>query len=261
MAATFLYKPLIPLPNLSPYIQSVIKVIVASEYLSKANKAYRQRLCWGSDIYTSDSDVVCVMQHCGLFKIQDEPPKGIAGVAVYFRVTKGRNSYQSTLRNGIRSKKQGQFDGCSIRPEVRDLLPNELGSQEQLTQMAALMPETHATSFRKEGAFNSRLVIAPPETEVTFNLSCEPAYKYSLPSFADYGCDPSQRTSNILQGSTLYLETATKRYELSKEQAKAGNKAETYRLVEVLDPFAKNGEFMAQTTVPLATEHTKVREN
>ncbi len=110
VAATFLYKPLVPLPNLSQYVQSIIKVIVASEYLCKSNKAYRQRHCWGSDIYTSDSDVVCILQHCGLLKILDESPKDMAGVAVYFRVTKGRNSYQSTLRNGIRSKKQGQFD-------------------------------------------------------------------------------------------------------------------------------------------------------
>ncbi len=134
----------------------------------------------------------------------------------------------------------------------------DLGPQEQLIQIAAMMPETHATSFRKEGAINSRLVVAPPETEVTFNLSCEPAYKYSLPSFADYGCDPSQRTSNILQGSALYLETATKRYELAREPVRTG-KVETYRLAEVLEPFGKNGEFMAQTAVPLPVEHTKVQ--
>ena len=108
--ATFLYKPLVPLPNLAPYLQGIIEIRVASEYMCKSNKAYRIRNFWGSDIYTSDSDVVCIMQHFGMFEIKEYPSNNMAGVAVYFRVTKGRNSYSSTLRNRIRSRKLGPFE-------------------------------------------------------------------------------------------------------------------------------------------------------
>ena len=134
---------------------------------------------------------------------------------------------------------------------------DDLGAPEELIRMAIMMPETHPTSFKKGKPFSSSQIIAPPETEIMFNLSSEAAYKYSLPAFADFGCDPIQRTSNIMQTNALYLETSTKRYEISKESG--SDKEETYRLAEVLDPFGKNSEFMAQTSVPLSGEHVKVR--
>ena len=123
--------------------------------------------------------------------------------------------------------------------------------------MASLMPEPYPTSFKKATPFSSKHVVAPPETEIIFNLSCEPGYKYSLPAFADYSCDPTQRTSNILHANALYLETLDKRFEISKEGGLPG-KGETYRIAEVLEPFTKNSDFMMQSTIPLAPEHTKV---
>ena len=57
----FLYRPELPLPNLSDYMQEIIEVRVYSEYLTKFNKAYRKRNFWGQDIYTSDSDAVCIL--------------------------------------------------------------------------------------------------------------------------------------------------------------------------------------------------------
>jgi len=249
---TFLYKPLVPLPNLTPYLGCVVEIRVASEYLVKSNKAYAMRNFWGTDIYTSDSDMVCIMQHSGLFNIGELPPDKIAGVSIYCRVTKGRNNYQSSLRKSIRSRKLGSFEGCSIRPEHFKVL-DSLGNKEELIQMAKSMPETFPTSYRKNKyPLNSKYIIAPPETEVIFNLSSEPAYKFSLPAFADYSCDLSQRTSNVLQKNALYFETFHKRYELVKEGEK-----EKYKLSEVIEPFFKDTEFMAKNEIPLKTEFVK----
>ena len=117
VAISFLYKPLIPLPNLTPYLQGIIEIRIAKEYLCKSNKAYRLRRIWGNDTYTSDTDIVCALQHTSLFTIENDPPEAIAGISVYCRVVKSRNTYQGTFRNGIRSKKSGPFEVRSIRLE------------------------------------------------------------------------------------------------------------------------------------------------
>ena len=70
----FLYKPFHPLPNLQDYMQDVIEVRVYKEYLTKFNKAYMKRNFYGQDNYTSDSDVVCILQHMGIYRVQDELP-------------------------------------------------------------------------------------------------------------------------------------------------------------------------------------------
>ena len=91
----FLYKPFYSLPDLTPYIGEIIVVRVASEFLSSLNKAYVENRIWGSDIYTSDSDMVCVLQHSGIYNINDYTPTEIAGVSIYLRVSKGRAAYNS----------------------------------------------------------------------------------------------------------------------------------------------------------------------
>jgi len=60
-----------PLPDLHDYTTEVIEVRVFREYLTKFNKAFTQRLFYGQDSYTSDSDAVCILQHVGFFKVTD----------------------------------------------------------------------------------------------------------------------------------------------------------------------------------------------
>lgn len=50
-----------PLPDLHEYINENIEIRVYSSYLTKFNKAFIQRNFFGTDIYTSDSDVVCIL--------------------------------------------------------------------------------------------------------------------------------------------------------------------------------------------------------
>ncbi len=88
------------------------------------NKAYRNRNFFGTDHYTSDSDAVCILQHNTNYKITDEEPMGFEGISLFFRVAKGRNSYASNVKNGIRSRKCGQFDGHSIKYEGFEYLKN-----------------------------------------------------------------------------------------------------------------------------------------
>ena len=58
----------------------------------------------------------------GFFTPGEEEPIGFEGIAVYFRVAKGRNNYPSVLRNGIRSRKIAQYDGHSLKYENAEFL-------------------------------------------------------------------------------------------------------------------------------------------
>ena len=64
----FLYMPYYPLPDLSHLIGELIEFRISAEFLSQSNKAFIERRIWGSDIYTSDSDPVCILQHSGYFQ-------------------------------------------------------------------------------------------------------------------------------------------------------------------------------------------------
>lgn len=53
-------------------------------------------------------------------------------------------------------------------------------------------------------------------TSLVFNLSLEPAHIYTLATFGDKGEDLLQRTCQKLQDHTLYIETDSQRFEISK---------------------------------------------
>jgi len=89
-----------PLPDLSMYLNKFIEIRVHKSYLNRRNKAYRQRNFFGHDQYTSDSDIVCILQHSGHFNISvDEIEErqqilsNFESLAVVFKVLKSRNTY------------------------------------------------------------------------------------------------------------------------------------------------------------------------
>lgn len=55
------------LPDLTDYINKMIEVRVHKVYLTKDNRAVQQRAFFsnGQDVYSSDSDIVCILQHQG----------------------------------------------------------------------------------------------------------------------------------------------------------------------------------------------------
>mmetsp|Transcript_1100 Transcript_1100/g.1110 ORF Transcript_1100/g.1110 Transcript_1100/m.1110 type:complete len:86 (+) Transcript_1100:298-555(+) len=84
-----------PLPNLADSLQQLIEVRIAKAYLTKYNKGVQKRNFYGNEIYTSDSDVVCILQHMGVITLKDEEPEGFKAISAIFRVVKGRNNYPS----------------------------------------------------------------------------------------------------------------------------------------------------------------------
>ena len=67
----YLYKPFVLLPDLTDLILKTVEVRVHKCYLTKFNKAVQNRQFFGSDFYSSDSDVVCILQHQGIINLTD----------------------------------------------------------------------------------------------------------------------------------------------------------------------------------------------
>lgn len=123
-------------------------VIVESQYLTNANPAIIKRHIWGNDFYSSDSDIVCILQHSGMIKLQELAPH-YKGLAVYFKVAKSRNNYTSQFKNGIRSRKNASFEGHSLKLEnIKELV--DLGNEQTLAKLASQMPTRPRQVRRKQ---------------------------------------------------------------------------------------------------------------
>ena len=259
----FLYKPFYSLPDLSPFIGEIIEVRVASEFLSSLNKAYVENRIWGSDIYTSDSDMVCVLQHSGIYNINDYTPTEIAGLSIYLRVSKGRAAYNSSLKNGVRSKKLNNYQGHSIKVEGY-ASRNFLGNEEELKSMAARMPSNSEYERKKPNPQRLADNMYYTEFNMVFNLSFEMWLAYSLPAICDKGRDFKDFASHRLKNSVLYIETPSQRFEISLKLMDHNDddylfeEYETYKIAEVLEPIPKDNDFMIANKIPLEDKYLKV---
>ena len=259
----FLYKPFYSLPDLTPFLGEIIEVRVASEFLSSLNKAYVENRIWGSDIYTSDSDMVCVLQHSGIYNINDYTPTEIEGLSIYLRVSKARAAYNSSLKNGVRSKKLNNYQGHSIKVEGYSSR-SVLGSEEELKLMASKMPLN--SEYMRKKPTPQRLADNMYYTEfnMVFNLSSEMWLAYSLPAICDKGRDFKDFTSYRLKKNVLYIETENQRYEISLNYMDHNNddflfeEYETYKIAEVIDPISKDNDFMREVRIPLDDKYIKV---
>ena len=137
----FLYRPNTPLPDLSDYTQKHIEIRVHKQYVSRQNKAFRYRNFYGSDQYTSDSDIVCIMQHTGQLRVPDyvTDDPSFEGYSVVFKVMKNKAQYQSQIRHALKSRKQTQYEGHSLKLESICKL-EWMGSDDELLSLARRMP-------------------------------------------------------------------------------------------------------------------------
>ena len=259
----FLYKPFYSLPDLTPYLGEIIEVRVAAEFLSSLNKAYVENRIWGSDIYTSDSDIVCVLQHSGFYHINDYTPTDIEGLSIYLRVTRARAAYNSSLKNGVRSKKLNNYQGHSIKVEGFSNR-NFLGTEEELKAMAGKMPSNSEYKRKKPNPQRLADNMYYTEFNMVFNLSSEMWLAYSLPAICDKGRDFKDFTSYRLKKNVLYIETPSQRFEISLNFMDHNNddylfeEYETYKIAEVLDPITKDNDFMREEKIPLNDKYVKV---
>lgn len=114
---------------------------VHKAYVCRQNKALRHRAFYGVDQYTSDSDIVCILQHTGWLVIPDyeTDDTSFEGYSVVLKVLRSRNQYPSQTRHHIKSRKASQYEGHSLKVESVCKLTN-LGNDKELLALALKMP-------------------------------------------------------------------------------------------------------------------------
>jgi hypothetical protein len=207
--------------------------------------------------------MVCILQHSGYFKIKELAPTNIEGVSVYFRVSKGRTTYNSSLKNGIKSKKINNYQGHSIKPENYTLLKH-LGSKNELLEMASKIPSRSEYERKKITPKKISENLFYKDFNFLYNCCNELWNEYSLPAFGDKGKEVKEYTSWKLKDKVLYIETEDQRYEISRNVSDHMNddylfeEFETFRLSQVKDPVAKDNDFMLTNSVPLSDKFVDV---
>lgn len=213
--------------------------------MTNSNPTIIKRHLWGNDYYSSDSDVVCILQHVGYLKLQEDPPKCKA-IEVYFKVSRTRATYTTSYKNGIKSRKTQSFDGHSIRFETARET-NDIGNEQQLIKLASQMPNK-TKEVRRKQKITHKAKEQDQELSIVFNLSCEPINKFNLGEFGDKR-SVNVKVSSTLQREALYLESFTNRYEMSFNK---DNKL--YQIKEVKNPLLKDLHYMQSKGVPLPAE-------
>lgn len=246
----FLYRMNYTLPNLTDYTGNYIKVLVESQYLTNSNPAIIKREIWGNDIYSSDSDVVCILQHAGVLKLNELPPE-YAGLAVYFKVSRNRN-YTSQFKNGIRSRKLQASEGHSLKFETAVEL-YDLGNENRLVQIASQMIQKEKTTGRRKQKTARKALSSIQDMSIVFNLSGEPMHKFNLGEFGDKRSH-SMKVSESIKNEVLYLESMTNRYELSYN-----TELKSYQIKEVIKPLLKDMKYMKSQGVPLPSDDVEVK--
>jgi len=246
--AEFLYRNSFPFPDLNEYVGSFIKVLVESQYLTNSNQSLIKRNIYGNEFYSSDSDVVCILQHAGVLKLNEVMPE-YAGIAAYFKVSKNRANYSSYFKNGLRSRKHQAFEGHSLKFETAEEL-YDLGNEQNLVFMASQMPKRPREGKRKQ-KYARKANDVVQDMSIVFNLSSEPMNKFNLGEFGDKRSHDVIVSESVKQ-ETLYLESLSTRYELSYNPD-----TKFYEIKEVMEPLKHDMNFMRNNTVPLSGDSVK----
>ena len=87
----------------------VFEVRIPAECTVSTNRQVRGHQLWGTDVYTSDSDLVAVLIHCGFYVPSLQVPPSLLEIrARVRRVDDVSDEFRSSSRNGIRSRSWGK---------------------------------------------------------------------------------------------------------------------------------------------------------
>jgi hypothetical protein len=206
-----------------------VEVRAPGQFVCSGNHKVRGRQLWGCDVYTSDSDLIAVLMHCGyLHHTIPSPLRDVAEVRAVIMPLPAQDSYQSVPRNSIRSRAwHSPFQGCSFSVEKAWVvtrsgnsydLSSLLSSSGASQVMPTFTPGKQERMVTRSSVGHAGRQKASQEVTVVFSLSNDPWIKYSLQSVSDHGLKPHDRTSAKLKTSVLLLETQELRYELSRSE-------------------------------------------
>ncbi|XP_049851518.1 uncharacterized protein LOC126326132 [Schistocerca gregaria] len=280
------------LPELDPHIHNYIQINVFAQHLTTESNQVKSSELWGAKPYTSDSDVVCMICHSGIYTLMKETPKFYL-LKVILYILPGAAFYESCERHGIKSRTWGPHEVSllpvraeiidapdpvtQLRLEYRHLRTIEKNTAKYVSHSNPANSNTTIREFKGK-AFHEKKIselehmiseILPKATRLLFNLSNELCFQYSREMIFDRGIDPMQWASYRLRNSVVVLESSV-RYELSREQPSQQpldpsveskprtHTYDTYRWSKVLSPTEKTREWYSKNEVPLNEPHIQV---
>jgi hypothetical protein len=138
-----------------------IKIIIASEYITKNNPEYIRRNIYGCEAYTSNSDAVCIAVHSEKLNIHTFNHRKYEGVELTCKITRPKKTYVGNVKNGLSSRSIKGYDGNALKPEsVRNLV--NLAPLELLEKYAANMHIPIGTKRTRAKPRNINSVIPIP---------------------------------------------------------------------------------------------------
>jgi hypothetical protein len=178
-AILFEYAPGKPLPT--PETGKLLRVEIESKFLTTDNEGVKQRKIWGVDPYADNSDLVAVAMHSNVFTPTADTPK-FAFLVLAVRVLPKLPSHLSSLRNGMKTRAVSglEHSGLSIRVEGSAFCKT-VDDKGKLTSVLLRPTRQERVSVKGNSALG--------EARAVFNLSNEPAFKYSLAIVADRAPD------------------------------------------------------------------------
>mmetsp|Transcript_10745 Transcript_10745/g.46539 ORF Transcript_10745/g.46539 Transcript_10745/m.46539 type:complete len:410 (-) Transcript_10745:931-2160(-) len=217
---------------------ALVEVKIPAECTVNTNQQVRSRQLWGTDVYTSDSDVVAALMHTGFWLPGSTCPPQLLELVATARAVPPAEQHLSTSRNGIRSRSWGRvLTGFSYKVEAcRAITVNNqtielTGDPERIKPCApTFFPNVveSVVNTRASQANAERRQKLIQEVTIQYNLCNEPWLKYSVASVCDRGFKRSEWTSARLRRETLYLETHARRYELSYDGPVFDEEEENY---------------------------------
>ncbi|KAK6931865.1 Histone deacetylation protein Rxt3 [Dillenia turbinata] len=215
-----------------------LEIRIPAEHVTATNRQVRGGQLWGTDIYTDDSDLVAVLMHTGYCRpTASLPPPAIQELRATVRVLPPQDCYISTLRNNVRSRAWGAAIGCSYQVErccivkkgggtidlepclthsstVEPTLAPVAVERTMTTRAAASSNAEDSSAADRYNALRQQRFVR--EVTIQYNLCNEPWIKYSISIVADKGLKkPLYTSARLKKGEVLYLETHSRRYELS----------------------------------------------
>jgi len=98
---------------------NIFEVRIPAECAVSTNRQVRGHQLWGTDVYTSDSDLVAVLMHCGYYVPSLQVPPSLLEIrALVRRVDDVSDEFRSSSRNGIRSRAWGK-SGFAKKKKMR----------------------------------------------------------------------------------------------------------------------------------------------
>lgn len=161
-------------------------VVVPAEHLAASNVAFKQSHLWGTDMYTSDSDVVCVLAHLGYIEISTDVPAQVKELLVTLRITHPATTYAPSTRCGLRSRRcsgdaHGKLPYSYLVESCVLKLDGDLKDEELYPTSHIFQQPLRVGRPRQQGSARYCL----PGLTVVFDMAMDPCLKYSLPMVMD----------------------------------------------------------------------------